>query len=380
MPLVLAHVWSSDMGAALSRPFLQPQLDRGWRVFVLSPPGPRLGELQASPGITWLPLSLTRRRFDLAGDLRAALQLAAYYRRHRFDLMHTHNIKAGLIGRVTAGLVRAPRIVHTVHGMPFDRETPAAQRYAHVSLEWLACRFVDRVFVQSDEDEATLLAHRVVPRARVVKIGNGVSLTRFDPGAADRARVRAELELAEDDVLFVSAGRLVREKGFVELAQAAARARAVNPRVRLAIAGPRDPEKADALDEDDLAAARAGGVSFLGERTDMPDVYAAADVVVLASWHEGLPRVLIEGAAMGRALLASDARGCREVVVAPEGGERVPVRSPEALAAAMLRLAADPARRAAAGAFNRHRALDRYDLALVIGAVDASYRELLEAR
>jgi glycosyltransferase involved in cell wall biosynthesis len=350
-------------------------VQRGWRVTVICPEGPRLREVRAI-GVEHLDLPLSRRLIEPMGDAASALAIARLCRERRFDLVHTHNIKAGLIGRVAARAGGARRVVHTMHGMPFDATSPLPRRAGHAGLEWLACRFADRVLVQSEEDRRTLLEHHVVADAKITRIGNGVPLGRFDPARASGAAVRRELGLAPEDVLFVSAGRLVRSKGFVELAEAAGRARAADPRVRVAIAGPRDTEKADALDDADVARAEAAGVRFLGERDDMPEVYAAADVVALPSWHEGLPRVLMEGAAMAKPLLATDVRGCREVV-SPEGGALVPARDPVALAGAMARLAADPDARARQGAHNRERALAEFDLDAVIRKLEAVYAELL---
>src|SRR5262249_5616900 len=306
----------------------------------------------------------------------AAAEIIGYCRRERFDVVHTHNIKAGLLGRVAASLGGTPRIVHTMHGMPFDRETPLPRRLGHIALEWMACRFVDRVLVQSRADEATMRAARVLSPRKLVRIGNGVPLDRFDPARADGRAIRAALALRPEDVLFVSAGRLVREKGFVELADAAGRARDRDPRVRVAIAGPLDEDKADCLSPDEMARARAAGVLFVGERTDMPDVLAAADAAVLPSWREGLPRFLLEAAAMGKPLLASDVRGCREVVDPPRGGALVPVRSAPAWADALVARAADPAAPGAIGAYNRARALEEYDIRAVIRRLEAVYREL----
>jgi glycosyltransferase involved in cell wall biosynthesis len=374
----LAHIWSSDMGVSLSLPHVERFLARGWRVYALCPDGPRLDVVRKA-GVIWLPMPLSRRLVDPVGDVRSTATIVRACRSERFDLVHTHNIKAGLIGRVAAGLARAPRIVHTMHGMPFDRETRAPKRIAHAALEWTASRFADRVLVQSDEDRATLLAHHTIDPSRIVKIGNGIRLDRFSPPLTRRDETRRRLGVRDDEVVFFSAGRLVREKGFVELGEAAARAQAVDPRIRVFVIGPRDVEKGDCLTDAELAALRGAGVDVLGERpaADMPDLYAASDVVTLLSWREGLPRVLMEGAAMGKALLASDVRGCREVVVVPDGGLLVPARDPARLAEAMIELARDPARRAAAGAFNRARAACEYDVARVVDRIERVYEELL---
>src|SRR6266571_53520 len=134
------------MGAVAALPHTRPFVEDGWHVSVICPDGPRLDEVRRA-GFTWLPLSLSRRLLDPRGDARAAAEIIGYCRRERFDIVHTHNIKSGLIGRVAAAFAGTPSIVHTMHGMPFDGETPLPRRLGHIALEWVACRFVDRVLV-----------------------------------------------------------------------------------------------------------------------------------------------------------------------------------------------------------------------------------------
>lgn len=366
------------MGVSLSLPYMEPLLRRGWTVYAICPDGPRMAAVEAA-GVRHLPLSLTRRLLDPVGDLRSAAEIIAYCREYRFDIVHTHNTKTGLIGRVAAGLARSPTVLHTVHGMLYGEESTWPARIGHASLDFLANRFCDQVFVQSQADVATLEAHHVVFRRQVTRIGNGVSLARFDPDTVDAGAVRAELGVSDDTVLFVTGGRLIRSKGFGELIQAAEICTTVRgaPPIAVAIAGPRDSERADSLTDGDLARGEAAGVHFLGERGDMPSVLAAADVVTLPSWHEGLPRLLMEGASMGKSLLATDVRGCVEVVDG-EGGVLVPAREPEKLAAAMLSLAGDPDLRRRQGTYNRRRAMREFDVHAVAATIEAAYDLHLE--
>jgi glycosyltransferase involved in cell wall biosynthesis len=327
----------------------------------------------------FLPLAL-QRRFHPPSDLAGALQLARYLRRERWDILHTHNIKVGHVARVLAYAAGVPIVVHTLHGMAFTRDDPWLRRACHGLLERIASVRVDAVLAQGEEDRQTLIASGAVDADRTVWIGNGIDLSRFDPTSfpdADRGAVRAELGLGREEVLFVSAGRLTHATGFADLFAAAAAARAADPRIRLAVAGEPDPGKSDALDPSVLEQARRDGVLLVGQRADMPRLYAASDVVVLASWREGMPRVLMEGAAMGKPLLASDARGCREIVRPPRNGLLVPARSPAALAAAMREMAADQGRRARWGCENAREARERYDVEAVVKRVLLVYDALL---
>lgn len=372
----LAHVCSSDLAIPALAPFWRPLLDRGWEVTFITPDGPHV-EPGREAGLRWLPLAL-QRRIHVASDIAGTVQLASYFLRDRYDIVHTHNIKAGHLGRVVAALTRVPIVVHTIHGMAYSMQTPPLKRTAHAVLEKIACLGCDMVFSQSREDRDTCVRTRVIDPERVVVIGNGIDLSRFDPEKLVQRRddVRRELGIGPDEIVFFSAGRLIVEKGFCELFDAAALVRRQNPRARLVVAGGGD-DRADSLDEATLERARKEGVLLLGRRTDMPELYAACDVVVLASWHEGMPRVLIEGAAMGKPLIATDVPGCREVVEQPANGLLVPLRDPEALAQAMLELAADPVRCRRIGDHNAAQARSRYAIERCVGMVNHAYDRLL---
>lgn len=375
------HVLSHDVGIPASMPYCLPLRDRGWKVSFACPEGPHAEDARALAMDVW-PLAL-RRSLHLSSDLAGAYQMVRYFREQRPHIVHTHNIKVGHMGRVLAAVTRVPIIIHTLHGLAYALDTPRLRRFGHAVLEWLASRRVDVVLAQSEEDRRTLVESGAISSDRVELIGNGIDLRRFSPGAVPddrRARVRAALGLGDEDVLFLSAGRLVREKGFVELFEATKAARGCDRRVHLAVAGEMDAEKTDALAPEALEAARASGVHLLGRRSDMPELYAAADVVTLMSWREGLPRTLMEAAAMGKPLLASDARGCREVVRPEVNGILVPIRDADALAAAMLRITEERERRLRWGQHNAAEARERYDLSAVVNRVVAVYDRLLRIR
>ncbi len=377
----LMHLLSHDVGIHASMPFCLPLAARGWDVSFACPPGP-CTELAAHHRMAVKPLAL-RRTLHAPSDLAGAIQLLRYFRGERPHIVHTHNIKVGHMGRVLAAAARVPIVVHTLHGLAYSLETPMLKRLGHTALEWIANRRVDVVLAQSDEDRQTLVESGAISGDRVEWIGNGIDLRRFVPGAvpaAARARIRTELGLNDHDVLFLSAGRLVREKGFVELFEAAALARENDRRIHVAVAGDLDMDKADSLDARTLAVARDAGVNLLGRRGDMPELYSAADVVALLSWREGLPRTLMEGAAMGKPLLAADTRGCREVVRPERNGLLVPVRDPASLATAMLEMASAPERRRVWGSHNQNEASRLYDLDAVVGRVVAVYDRLLRER
>jgi glycosyltransferase involved in cell wall biosynthesis len=164
-------------------------------------------------------------------------------------------------------------------------------------------------------------------------------------------------------------GRLVAGKGIPELIDAVSR---LGPPFRLLVVGPHDPEKADALPEGLLDQARAAGAVLTGHREDVDRLYAAMDVFCLPSHREGFPRAAMEAAASGLPVVATDVRGCRQVVDAGVTGDLVPVRDAAALALA-LQPYADPAVRATRGAAGRRKAETDFDEADIVTRVLAAY-------
>jgi glycosyltransferase involved in cell wall biosynthesis len=309
----------------------------------------------------------------VATDVRAARELWHIVRRERVDVLHTHNPKPGLYGRVVGRAARVPVVVNTVHGLYATQEDALVKRALVYALEGIAARCSDAELFQNREDLALMQRLHLTRHARL--LGNGVDLTRFDPerfSAADRARVRAELGVDDDTVVVGAVGRLVAEKGYPELFVAMDH---LPDRYRLVVVGGEDPEKPDSLPAEILARARGRGVRFLGHRDDVDRLYAAMDVFVLASHREGFPRAAMEASAMALPVVATDVRGCREVVDPGVTGELVPVQDPAALSSALLALG-EPEHRAAFGGAARQRARAHFDERRVVEAVLATYREV----
>jgi len=379
--LRVAHLTTTDLTL---RYLLLGQLRRlaaeGYEVTGISAPGPHGAALEAE-GIRFLPWRNATRAWNPVADARALAELVGLLRRERFDLVHTHNPKPGVLGRVAARLAGVPLVVNTVHGLyatPTDR---LGKRAAVLGAEWLAGRCSDLELYQSEEDLRWAARLRLARKGRSHLLGNGTDVGHFDPARVPPERaaaLRRELGIPGDAVVVGAVGRLVAEKGYRELFAAARAVRRADPRVRFLAVGAPDLEKADAITEAELARA-AEDVLVTGWRDDVRDLLAVMDVFVLASWREGMPRSAIEAAAMGRAMVLTDIRGCREVARHDREALLVPPRDPDALAGAVSRLAADPGLRDRLGAAARSRALERFDEAQVADRVVAHYRRLIGA-
>lgn len=381
MSVRICHCWSSDTRIPASVAFDAPLHERGFDIVYATPNGPYV-PTAAARGVGWRELPMTRR-MDPLGDARGLIRLTRLFARERFDVVHTHNAKVGLVGRIAATAAGVPVIVHTVHGFPFHPDTDTAKRIAYQLAERIANVRTDAILTQSDEDTAILRDLDVIDPSRIHLVGNGIDVSRFDPARHphdERARLRVALGVAEHDVLFVCASRLRRDKGIVELVEAAIGARTQDLRIRLALAGDPDDAGEMTLPRGLLERARAHGVLVLGHRDDVPALYAASDVVTLPSWHEGLPRALVEGAALGKPLLTTDVPGCREVARSPMVAKLSVPRDVRSLTCAMMELASDSSLREAASTVNRAEAVRRYDVRLVAERIASLYDDLLAAK
>ena len=374
------HVATTDMSLEL---LLGPQLSAfagaGYHVVGVSAPGPYVEGLRAR-GIDHVPLRHATRAMSPRDDARAAGELVALFRRCRPAIVHTHNPKTGVYGRLAARLTRVPAVVNTVHGLYARAEDPLARRVAVYAAERVAAACSDAELVQNEEDLA-VLRRLGVPRDRLVHLGNGIDLARFDRARFDSAAAaRAWRTLggeAPDHVVVGAVGRLVAEKGYGELFDAA---RSLPPEVRVGVIGSAEPDKRDAIGPDEMRRAGAAGIRFLGERHDVDWLYTGMDVFVLASHRERMPRAAMEAAAMGVPTVATDVRGCRQVVEHGVTGLLVPPRDPAAIAAAILRLAEDASLRATMASAARDRARRLFDQQRCIDTTLAVYERLLERR
>jgi glycosyltransferase involved in cell wall biosynthesis/ribosomal protein S18 acetylase RimI-like enzyme len=374
----VAHVTTVDLTL---RFLLLGQLrrlrDEGFEVTTISAPGPWIEDLRRE-GFRHIPWNHATRSWNLAADVQAFRELLGVFRRERFDVVHTHNPKPGIMGRVAARLAGVPCVVNTVHGLYATPEDRPLRRFAVLGLERIAARFSDFELYQSEEDLSWARRVGLVRRSRSLLLGNGTDVSRFSPDAVDPERsagLRRELGIPKGAVVVGTVGRLVAEKGYHELFEAARRIRATTPKVAFVAVGSSDTDKDDAISQHSIDEA-GRDVVFAGWREDVRDLLAVMDVFVLPSWREGVPRSAIEAAAMGRAMVLTDIRGCREVARDGREAVLVPPRDPDQLTEAIGRLVRDRALRKRLGEAARKRALERFDEQKVMDTVITTYEAL----
>ncbi len=340
-------------------PLMRGLRDRGHEVIGVSADGPMLDVLRAE-GFRVIAVPMARTMSPIA-QLRAFGALRRLIRIERPDMVHGHFPISGLLARVAARLGGVPRVAYTCHGFLFNQTGGWPKRALSFLLECAAGRITDVYLTVSMKEAAD--ARRLRIHRGAVGIGNGRDPAIFRPDPHARGRIRTELGAPDIRAVAVIVARLVAEKGFLELLQAMRDA----PEVELWVVGERlasdrGPDLSPAFADAGLGAR----LRLLGYRDDIPAVLAAADIFVLPTWYEALPMSVIEAMLTGLPVVASDVPGPNEQVVDGVTGVLVPARRPAPLAAALRRLAADPALRARLGEAGRHRALDLYDEARVV--------------
>lgn len=378
----IAHVTSSDLSVRFLLLNQLVELQKaGFEVAVVCGEGPWAAEV-CTRGLQVFTVPM-RREVSLADDLRALKALIRLFRQERFDVVHTHTPKAGLLGPLAARLVRAPHVVHTVHGLLFHDRMPLFRRLPFILAEAATGRFVDHLLFQSREDMTVATRWRIASPTRIHYQGNGIDVHRFDPAripAERRLALRREWGFPADAFVIGMVGRLVREKGYEEFFAAADALSPRWPHVRFLVVGPVESDQRDTLNiEAECPPTLRPRLHWLGMRLDMPELYSTMDVFVLPSYREGIPRALMEASAMGLPVVASDIRGCREVVVAGQTGLLVPPRDPVALAVAIEAVIKHPTEAKAMGQAGRAHILAHFDEAQVVDRLITFYRNVLGA-
>ena len=359
-PLKIIEIANVDFSL---RHFLLPLMRalraQGHEVVGMCAEGALLDDIRAE-GFRIVAVPFARRVSPLA-HVRAFLALVRIFRAERPDLVHAHMPISGFLARVAARAAGVPRVGYTCHGFLFNQPGGWARRGAGLLMEWIAGTMTD-VFLTVSANEARD-AHRLWICRRAVAVGNGRSAALFRPDPAARARIRAGLGTPPDRVVVVAVSRLVRPKGYLELAAAMGSV----PDAELWVVGERlESDRGEDIAALLDAAALGPRLRRLGYRSDIPALLAAADIFALPSYYEGLPMSVIEAMLTGLPVVASDLPGTREQVLPGVTGLLVPPRDPAALAAALAALAGDSPLRAALGEAGRQRALALFEETRVI--------------
>jgi glycosyltransferase involved in cell wall biosynthesis len=336
-------------------------------LYCLTGEGPLLETVRAAG----IPLIDGGARHGFKGHwgLAAVLRLARFLREQRTDVVHNYLLRANAIGSIAARLARVPVVLCSKRGCHERRGLELA--LARVG-NWLA----DRITVNAEAVREFVHANERCPKEKMVVIPSGVDTDRFRPLTGDGFKAR--LGLPQDRRVIGVVTRMRVRKGVEEFIRAVGRVRQAHPDVHAVIVGEVDLD--DSLQALVSSLGLQNHLSLLGRRSDMPDVYAAFDVFVLSSHDEGMSNAILEAMAMEKAVVATDVGGTGEVVRHGHTGLLVPPKDPEALAAAINEMLAQPARAGEMGRLGRRIVEDRFSAHAMVRQMEQLYLDLVAER
>lgn len=344
---------------------------------------PELYRFERELAVKTFATNISRRIAPLQ-DLVSIFKLWRFLSREKFDIVHTHTPKGGLIGMISSFFAGVPNRAYTIHGLPMETAKGLKKKLLWCA-EWLACKLATTVLAVSPSLRQCLTDEKLCPPNKVQVLGDGsacgVDLNRFSLSeslAAQGRRVRAKYNIPDDAIVVGFLGRVVPDKGIKTLVQAFMKLNEVVPESYLLLVGHFEDVR-DTLDEETMDRIMNSDCIVHSGRwvDDVLPFYAAMDIVVLPSRREGFGLTLIEAAALELPTIAAEVTGCVDAVVDEVTGLLVEVDNAQQVFSAMMRLVKAPGLRKKLGKQGRQRVENLFNSKLLINKHISVYERLI---
>jgi len=276
------------------------------------------------------------REISLINDMIALWQLYRYIRKYRFDIIHTHSSKAGILGRIAAKLAGTPIIIHTVHGWSFHDHMSLWVKYFYIILERFCATFTDALIVVTKQDTKKGLEHHIGKPSQYHLIRSAIPLDEFCPEKFDKEKIRMELNIPTNAMVLGNVGRFSPQKNPIDWIRIAAIVARHLPNCYFLLVGdgPLKNEVLEAINEENIK----DRVVLTGLRRDVAQMMAAMDVFLLTSLWEGLPRVIPQAMCMGLPVVCYQIDGIKEIIEPGKTGYLFPPGNINGMANACIEL------------------------------------------
>lgn len=323
-----------------------------------------------SAGFRFIPSSYLTRQFSIIKDIHFFLECYKVFKKEKPDIINTYGPKPGLYARIAAKLAGVPIVIHTSWGLFFSEKSHWTQKLLIIALEKFSALFCDYIFSVNKDDYSLMQKYSFKKAEQIGYLGNATDIRKkFNPEHYEKTE-------KEDKIIIGSVGRLTKAKGFMELFHAAKEIKKKYPNVIFSIVGIADNNRNGGIPEDFVSDLIKTGIIELHSpkpHHEMPLFYNSIDIMVLPSHREGFPRSLVEAAAMGKPIITTDTRGCREVAENGYNGFLIPIGDTESLVKATEKLITDDELRKNMGANSRAKAEKEFDETALVNRILSVY-------
>lgn len=315
-------------------------------------------------------------------DARTLIKLCKLIKKEKYHIVHTHTAKAGMLGRFAAKLCGVPVIIHTLHGSTFHPNLHTFINFIYRALERWAAQYTDKIISVGDDLTSRYLNAQVGHKQQYILIRSGFELARFHLSKneiqARRRLVRDELNISDSDTVIGSIGRLEPRKGHVYLLDAVFDLLQKRNHLKVILAG--EGSSSRKLQKLCKKMGIEDHVIFAGYREDVEDVISASDIIALTSLWEGLPRVMVQSASLGKPLISFETEGARELIKNELNGFVVPLKDVDQLSDKLFFLLKEPARAKKMGEEGRKFVTNDWDKNIMVQQIEAVYQKLLNCK
>ncbi|MBM3206354.1 MAG: glycosyltransferase family 4 protein [Candidatus Staskawiczbacteria bacterium] len=351
--------------------------ENGYEVYIVCSKGKWLDEISRE-GFNVKVIEI-KRKISPFYDFLSIFKLFNYFKKEKFDIVHTFTPKPGLIGQLSARLAGIPFVFHTIFGFYFNESTPYLKRKFFVFIEKIASVFSTKIFFRNQEDFNFAIKKGIGNKSKNKYFGDGIDIERFNPQKFSKEFVeekKKSINLSLRIPIVGIVARLVKEKGYIDLFSAFKKIVEKFPEAVLLVVGPEDLAKKDNFNKEIVKDFGIdNNVMFLGERTDVDEIYSILDVFVLPSYREGFSHSVMEACSMGLAIVATNIRGCREAIENEKTGLLVPTKNPERLAEAIIYLLSNKELAKKMGENARKKALSEFDEKVIFKETNKEYQK-----
>ncbi len=343
----------------------------GYDLTIVSSNGPELDLFKNELNCKIKSVNITRK-ISPWQDIKAIHNLYLFFKKEKFNIIHAHTPKGGLIGMIAAFLARVPNRVYTIHGMPLETATGLKRKLLWLA-EWVTCKFATKILVVSKTLKQRVVQEKICKAEKMQILANGsacgINIKKFTANkeTTDKAHIiRKNLGLTENDIIIGFVGRINPDKGINCLIKSFLKVHETINHANLLLVGRIDKTR-DIIDSEIMDIIhKYNNIHAVGEVKDVVPYYLAMDIFVLPSKREGFNYSLLEAAALELPTITTRATGCIDAIEESVTGMLVDIDNSEQLFNALLEMIKNPKIRNIYGTNGRNRVRDKYNARILV--------------